>query len=186
MGFKRRNYFINKELQGKYIFKYFLLVTLGSVLFSLIFSFLSSNSLSIVYDNYHLQLGTTPGILLNRILSTQWFFIVIGGAVTIILTLFLTHRIAGPFYRFEKTLESMVEKDISKTIILREKDEGKALAQKINDFNSMLSMEMSHLLNNAAAIDAQCIKEDKDIPLEIKNINQKTMEILNEFKLFKG
>ena len=62
-SYKRRNYFINKEFQGRYIFNYFLLVTIGSLLFIGVFSFFSSNTLSIVYDNYHLQLGVTPGIL---------------------------------------------------------------------------------------------------------------------------
>jgi len=57
--YKRRKYFINKEFQGRYIFNYFILLALGSVLFVGIFSFFSSNTLSIVYDNYHLQLGTT-------------------------------------------------------------------------------------------------------------------------------
>ncbi|MCP4117789.1 MAG: methyl-accepting chemotaxis protein [Desulfobacteraceae bacterium] len=184
-GFKRRNYFINKELQGKYIFHYFLLVALGSGLFSLIFSFFSSNTLSIVYDNYHLQLGTTPGILLTKILSTQWFFIVIGGAVTIGITLFLTHRIAGPFYRLEKTLEAMNEKNLSGIIVLRKKDEGKELAEKINAFNGMLSSDLDRMLRHAEDINFYCKKADQDHLDEIKKINLDTIKILNEFKLLK-
>ncbi len=191
MGFKRRNYFINKELQGKYIFKYFLLVALGSALFSLVFSFLSSNSLSIVYDNYHLKLGTTPGILLNRILSTQWFFVVIGGCITIVVTLLLTHRIAGPFYRFEKTLDAMGQKDLSINIVLREKDEGKALAEKINSFNQMVSKELNEIRVSSESIARICRqKDDTSLPgsllSEIEKINQRTMERLNEFSVFKG
>ena len=67
--YTRRNYFINKEFQGRYIFNYFILVTIGSLLFIGVFSFFSSNTLSIVYDNYHLQLGVTPGILFKKILK---------------------------------------------------------------------------------------------------------------------
>ncbi len=184
-GFKRRNYFINKELQGKYIFKYFLLVALGSILFSLIFSFFSSNTLSIVYENYHLQIGTTPGILLTKILSTQWFFIVIGGGVTIVFTLFLTHRIAGPFYRFEKTLDAMVEKDLSKTIVLRQKDEGKALAKQINGFNAMLSSDVNQMLKNVEKINHYCKNADQDTLDKINRINLGTMKILDEFNCLK-
>ena len=108
--------------------------------------FFSSNTLSIVYDNYHLQLGVTPGILFKKILSTQWVFVVLGGGGIIIMTLILTHRIAGPFFRFEKALDEMIEGNISNKIILRQKDEGKKLAQKINTFNANLS-------DNLAAID---------------------------------
>ncbi len=141
--FKRRNYFINKDFQGRYIFNYFILAAIGSILFIAVFSFFSSNTLSISYDNYHLQIGLTPGILFKKILSTQWVFIVLGGAVVVIVTLFLTHRVAGPFYRFEIALNEMIGGNISRKIILRQKDEGKDLAVKINAFNTMLADRLS-------------------------------------------
>lgn len=150
--YKRRNYFINKEFQGRYIFNYFLLAAIGSLLFIAIFSFFSSNTLSIVYDNYHLQIGLTPGILFKKILTTQWLFVVFGGGMVAIVTLILTHRVAGPFYRFEKTLDEMLNGDISKKIILRKKDEGKDLAQKINAFNYMLGDKFAIMENFNAQI----------------------------------
>ncbi len=145
--YKRRNYFINKEFQGRYIFNYFILVTLGSLLFLGVFSFFSSNTLSIAYHDYQLQLGVTPGILFKKFLSTQWLFVVFGGGVVIIVTLFLTHRVAGPFFRFEKTLDEMIAGDISNKILLRQKDEGKELAKKINAFNFMLGEKLSLIEN---------------------------------------
>ena len=145
--YKRRNYFINKEFQGRYIFNYFLLVTIGSLLFIGVFSFFSSTTLSIAYDNYHLQLGVTPGILFKKMLSTQWLFVVFGGGFVIMVTLFLTHRVAGPFYRFEKTLDQMIDGDISEKIILRQKDQGKDLALKINAFNYILGDKLSIMEN---------------------------------------
>ena len=141
--YKRRNFFINKEFQGRYIFNYFLLAAIGSLLFMGVFSFFSSNTISIAYDNYHLQLGVTPEILFKKILSTQWLFIVFGGGLVVIITLFMTHRVAGPFYRFEKTLDEMIGGDISNKVILRQKDEGKLLAQKINAFNFLLGDKLS-------------------------------------------
>ncbi len=150
--YKRRNYFINKEFQGRYIFNYFILATIGSLLFIGVFSFFSSNTLSIAYDNYQLHLGVTPGILFKKILSAQWLFIVIGGGVVVLVTLVLTHRVAGPFYRFEKTLDEMIDGDISNKIVLRQKDEGKELAQKINAFNFMLGDKLSLVENFNANI----------------------------------
>ncbi len=143
--YKRKIYFINKELQGKMIFQYFILLALGSILFIGIFSIFSSSTLSIVYEDYQLQLGTTPGILFRKILSTQWLFIVLGGLAICMITLRLSHRVAGPFYRFEKMLDEMINKDLSTPVILREKDEGKELAKKINTFNSVLSKDFSLL-----------------------------------------
>lgn len=195
--YKRRNYFIDKEFQGKYIFNAFLLVTLGSILFALIFSFFSSNTLSIVYDNYHLKLGTTPGILLNKILSSQWLFIVLGGFAIALLTLFFTHRIAGPFFRFEKTLDAMMAKDVSIRIFLRPKDQGKELAKKINQFNEMMSSNLTLMRQNATQIALCCHHIDaaeadeekmallKSELIKIKQYSQSSISILNEFKIIK-
>ncbi|OFZ60802.1 MAG: chemotaxis protein [Bdellovibrionales bacterium RIFOXYB2_FULL_36_6] len=159
--YKRRNYFINKEFQGRYIFNYFLLAAIGSLLFIGVFSFFSSNTLSIVYDNYHLQIGLTPGILFKKILSTQWLFIVFGGGIVVVVTLILTHRVAGPFYRFEKTLDQMMDGDISRKIILRKNDEGKDLAQKINAFNYMLGDKLSIMENFNAQIAVSSLRLKK-------------------------
>jgi methyl-accepting chemotaxis protein len=160
----RRNYFINKEFQGRYIFNYFILAAIGSILFISVFSLFSSNTLLIVYDNYHLQIGVTPGILFKKILSTQWLFIVFGGGIVVVVTLVLTHRIAGPFYRFEKTLDEMLDGDISKKIILRQKDEGKDLALKINAFNYMLGDKLSIMenFNSKIAVSALHLKKTLD------------------------
>lgn len=169
--YKRRKYFINKEFQGRFIFNYFLLAAIGSLLFVAVFSFFSANTLSIVYENYHLQLGLTPGILIRKILGTQWLIIVLGGGAVILVTLLLTHRIAGPFFRFEKSLDEMIDGDLSNKVVLRKKDEGKQLAQKINAFNYILSDKLSIMenFNATIAISSRQLKkmlEESDIDEE--------------------
>ncbi|MCD4678373.1 MAG: methyl-accepting chemotaxis protein [Desulfobacula sp.] len=181
--YKRRNYFINKEFQGRFIFNFFLLATIGSLLFVGVFSFFSSNTLSIAYDNYHLQFGVTPGILFKNILSAQWLFVVFGGGIVIIVTLFLTHRVAGPFYRFERTLDEMIEGDISNKIILRQKDEGKDLAQKINAFNFILEDKLSLIENFNSDIKVSSLELKNALKYsDIKNSTFLLDEILDSQK----
>jgi methyl-accepting chemotaxis protein len=152
--YKRRNYFVNKEFQGRYIFNYFILAAIGSMLFIGLFSLFSYNTLSITYENYHLQLGVTPGILFRKILGTQWVFIVLGGLVVVFVTMLLTHRVAGPFFRFEKTLDAMLAKHLSDKIFLRKKDQGKDLAEKINTFNHMLGSNLADIQKHSHKIAA--------------------------------
>jgi methyl-accepting chemotaxis protein len=171
----RRNYFINKEFQGRYIFTYFILVLIGSLLVVGVFSLFSSNTISIVHDKQHIHLGLTPGVLFKNILSTQWLLLVAGGGCVVLVTLFLTHRIAGPFSRFEKTLAQMKEGDISRNITLRKKDEGKELAQGINAFNGMLSDNLSLIeaFNSKISISARQIKKElKAADTEVSRIEQ--------------
>ena len=155
-SYKRRNFFINKDLQGRYIFSAFISVIVGSVLFALLFGFFSSNTLSIVYENYHLRLGTTPALLLDKIFNAQWFFIVLGGVAIAVVALFLSHRVAGPFYRFEKTLEKMKAGDFTVTFQLRKRDEGKRLREDINSFNEMMCHQLGEIRQAAEKIHESC------------------------------
>jgi hypothetical protein len=93
---KRRNFFIKKELQGKYIFSFFILVILGSIIYTAIFSILSADSLTIVYKGNNLSLGKTPYILFEAMLRANWILILGGGIIVVIVSVFLTHRFAGP------------------------------------------------------------------------------------------
>jgi methyl-accepting chemotaxis protein len=142
---RRRNYFIKKELQGKYIFDFFIFVIGGSIIFTLIFSLLSYNTLTVVYEDYNLQIGKTPLILLKEILSSHWIFIVTAGFSVVILSMFLTHRFAGPIYRFEKSVEEMIKGHFNFQIYLRKKDEGKELASKINQLITTISSNIKEL-----------------------------------------
>ena len=185
MNFKRRNYFINKEFQGRYIFNYFIIAAIGSILFMAVFSFFSSNTLSISYDDYQLQLGVTPFILFKKILSAQWVFVVVGGGLVVVATLFLTHRVAGPVFRFRRSFREMIDGDISDQIILRPKDEGKELADLINKFNSLLSERLSAIedANSNIEISVHQLKKNmKDTDVDISGAEPFLNQILESQK----
>jgi len=114
----------------------------------------SADTLTISYNNNDLQLGQTPVILLKEILAAQWIFIISGSVFIIIAAMLITHRIAGPMFRFEKSLDSMLKNNLNDTIHLRTKDEGKELAKKINDFNQSLSITLKNLSGHSDAITA--------------------------------
>lgn len=63
--FKRRNFFINKNFQGKLIFAAFLLVSGGCLFFIFLFALFSADTLTLSYSNHDLQLGQTPVMLLK-------------------------------------------------------------------------------------------------------------------------
>ncbi len=150
---KRRNIFIKKDFQGKLILGYFLFVVGGCLFFFVLLGFFSADSLTISYQNHDLQFEQTPIMLFKKAISTYWLFIVVISVFLIAGTMFITHRIAGPIYRFEKTLDRMLNKDLNTTIKLRPKDEGKALAEKINQFNKELSQTLNTLQRNTKALE---------------------------------
>lgn len=159
-NYKRKNFFIKKNFQGKLILGYFLFVAGGGLFFIILLGAFSADTLTISYSNNDLQFGQTPVILLKKILAAHWIFIACGGVFTVIAAMLITHRIAGPIFRFERTLDIMLCKDLSDNIALRTKDEGKELAKKINDFNRQLSSTFKTIQSHSNAITTLLEKAD--------------------------
>lgn len=150
----RRNYFVKKNFQGKLILGYFLLMMGGGLLFMATFAAFSADSLTIVSRDYDLQVGQTPLMLLRNGLMAHWVFVVIGGSLLLVATIFITHRIAGPQFRFEKALDSMIGGRLDDVIHLRDKDEGGELAVKMNHFNAELSRKIGAIDKNIKSAEA--------------------------------
>ncbi len=142
---RKRNYLINKDLQGKMVLKYLLLTVCGSILLGLFFAAASSDHITIRYDDSRVEVGNTPSILFSEILQSGALFLLIGGVLIILITIVLTHKIAGPLYRFEQTLTAMCERKYDHQIYLRKGDEGKELGSLINNCNLLLSNDIRTL-----------------------------------------
>ena len=194
-GYKRRNFFIKRDFQGRLILGYFLFVSGGCLFFIVLLGLFSADSMTISYNNHDIQFGQTPFMLIQSVLAAHWIFIVLGGAFLVLAAMLITHRIAGPIFRFEKALDSMNSGNLCDTIYLRGKDEGKELAEKINTFNLQLSQSLKAIRSNATAITTllneaergvtQQIDEEslKSILWAIQEHNQKTVVVCNTYTL---
>lgn len=192
--FKRRNYFVKKNFQGKLILGYFLFMVGGCLLFTIILAAMSADTLTVVYKNNELQLGQTPLMLIRQVLTAHWFFVVIGGAIVIVAAMLITHRTAGPMYRFERTVTNMVQGKLDDVIYLREKDEGKEIAELLNQFNRELSGKMTQIHDCTHNIDvllSRCVDVDSTFTLRpevsalfasLKEQNAKIREISSTYK----
>lgn len=193
--YKRRNYFIKKNFQGKLILGYFLFMVGGCFLFAVILAALSADTLTVVYQNNDLQLGQTPLMLLKQILAAYWIFIIVGGGIIIVAAMLITHRTAGPIFRLERAVNHMVSGRLDDVINLRKNDEGKEIAAKLNQFNRELSEKIRQVGNCSKKIDAllgqysdldssAATREDiQTIHTSIAGQNQTIQAIANTFHL---
>ncbi|MCK5312022.1 MAG: methyl-accepting chemotaxis protein, partial [Desulfobacteraceae bacterium] len=88
---------------------------------------------------------------------------------------------AGPFYRFEITLDEMINGDLSQKIFLRQKDEGKDLAAKINRFNSKLSDKVVMIKNYKNSIKEYA----QEIEAELYPASEKDKVVLENLEKIK-
>lgn len=139
---KRRNYFIKRELQGKYIFNAFLLSVTAILLLAFFMGVFSANTMTISYENSDLKLGSTPTMMLKSFLAANWITLVFGGGFLVWLAIRFTHRVAGPIYRIELELDKMIDGDLRGRIHLRPSDDVKEMAALVNLFKDLLEKRL--------------------------------------------
>ncbi|MFC1523443.1 methyl-accepting chemotaxis protein [Thermodesulfobacteriota bacterium] len=187
----RKNYFVKKNFQGRYIFTYFLFVLFGSSLVALLVGLHSADTLTITYENSALRIGTTSMVLMTNFLKYHGISLLAGVVFIVVTAMFLTHRIAGPLYKVEEILDSMLTGDLTGRLNLREKDEIVDIAGKINDFNTLLgtniqsaqhlTLEMDNHINQASIAEG-----DQSVQNHLKTIgelNQQLQTILTGFQV---
>lgn len=125
----------------------------------------------------------TPFTLLKQSLSSQWMFLVAGALTLAIMAVRITHRVAGPLFRFEQNLDNMLTGDLGDTIYLRSKDEGKDLAGKLNAFNKGLSVNIYTVTKESRAVARltnQAQKVAKQLPVEQRDEIQSILWSIEE------
>ena len=152
--YKRRRFLIKRALQVKLLLGYFFFIISGGIFFVVLMGFFTTESMTISYNSNNMEMVQTPLTLLKQSLSSQWIFLSVGALVLAIMAVRITHRVAGPLFRFEQALDNMLSGELSDTINLRSKDEGKELAGKLNSFNKELSHNIKQVSKESRAIAA--------------------------------
>ena len=86
-------------------------------------------------------------------------------------TLFLSHKIAGPFYRFQKIFERIAQGDLSVRCYLRKFDEAQPVAKTLNQAVGFLDSSISRLKN--------ILRENEKNP---DRLGERLKEDLSKFK----
>jgi len=128
--FKRKQYLINKGFQMAYVGKILLIELIAVASTALLVSYMF---LFVFNDDSLVSKGPWgQGILYSTIIMAVMLMIIL-----VYLGILISHRIAGPMYRFQKTFEAVREGNINARVYLRDKDEMKPLATA---FNAMLDV----------------------------------------------
>jgi methyl-accepting chemotaxis protein len=135
---KRRQYFIKKDYQLKFILKFCLIVLSGSIISTAIIFFLAQGTLTSSFEHGRLIVRNTATAIMPAVIMTNVITLVVISFATIVVVLFISHKIAGPLYRFEQDLKEIGQGDLTKTVRLRSKDQFTNLSESMNSMTTML------------------------------------------------
>jgi len=132
--YKRRNYLVNKPLQFAYAGIAIWLLLIAIILVGTFTYYITLNTIlnqlqmeNQLIDAYRI-VSTINSILIKRI----GFLLIFVILLALILEILFLHRIAGPIYKIEKTLNDIANGKKVQPIKLRKKDFFKSLAASVN------------------------------------------------------
>lgn len=149
--FRRRRYIIKKALQFRYIGIIFVLALLASIVtgytvFATGWTILGEKLANVYPQGRLIYIFRTVNLILirNLLLISPLIFI---------MGLLFSHKIAGPVYRIEKTIDEIAKGNLALKIKLRKGDELRDLADIINIMIGNLNEHIS--LNKEVALKIQ-------------------------------
>lgn len=126
---KRKNYFIEKRFQTKYVLLTIIMLFTYTFLFVII---IFAPYILKLYLNYPLAEKAEAAKVLLLLHGTIWPWI--GGVILFFgaVSIFISHKVAGPLFRVKKTLSQVTKGDLNVSIRLRKGDDLKDVAEHVN------------------------------------------------------
>ncbi|MCK4851522.1 MAG: methyl-accepting chemotaxis protein [Candidatus Omnitrophica bacterium] len=183
---RRRNYFIKKEFQASFFLKFAVLLFLEAVLIAALFMFISRGTLTTAYHGTELTIQKTgPYFFLNFILITS----VVGVSMALagaLVFMYLSHRLGGPLYKFEKTIEEAAKGDITQRMHLRHTDQLLDLRDCFNAFLEGTDKRISRIKSDVAK-SMELIEKNKTRAAadNVRELLKKIKSSLDHFKTSK-
>jgi methyl-accepting chemotaxis protein len=150
--YRRRNYYIDKDFQTKFILKFCSLVAFGSALTVALIYWSAQRSTTVGIVHGRVAVHTTAEYLLPLLLQTVFAVLMVVSLVTIVMTLVISHRISGPLYRLKAMLGQLGEGDLSSVMRLREHDQLQQVAVVYNEAVEKINGKIKKA-KNASSLD---------------------------------
>ncbi|MFA5096079.1 MAG: methyl-accepting chemotaxis protein [Candidatus Omnitrophota bacterium] len=130
---RRRNYFIDKRFQARFILRFGSLVLGGGFLTIALIYLLGSGSTTVAVQNSRVVADSTANFILPLLIQTVLAVTIVVGLAAGLLALFVSHKISGPLYHFKKAMEGLGEGDFLSELHIRSLDQFHGLADGINN-----------------------------------------------------
>ena len=179
---RRRHYFIKKDFQVRFILKFCLLLLAGIIVSTALLFLFSQDTLTSSFNNSKLVIEKTAFAIMPSVIYTNLITLGLILIASIAVTLFVSHKLAGPMYRIETDLEIIGKGDLTKIVRIRKKDQLESLVVSINNMTQSLHDKMAEVQTD---IENLCsVALDNEVGEEMKkSINDLSIRLKQNFIL---
>lgn len=174
--------------------KFLVIIVIEAIMAVGLFLYLSKGTLTTGYIGSELKISRTYDFFLPMLLLSNIIIVGVTGIIGIAVLIFMSHRIAGPMFRFEKVLDEISKGDLTYKFKLRQGDQFKELEKRINELTDMLDSKAGNLKSGVNEISkmlsrlqtlAPAHSTDKDFERLLQDISQKLIELQEAANYFK-
>lgn len=179
----RKHYFIKKNFQTKFFIGFVALLLIEAVLIAALFMMISRQTLTTGYSGSQFVIESTPSFFFVSFVILSVVVGVAVGLAGMLVFIFLSHRIAGPLYRFEKTLRELSEGNVASRINLRRTDQLTELQNALNVALGRFNDRLKEIKKEVGEAQKAATRNDKEKSMrEIREILARIKEKINFFK----
>ena len=173
---KRKNYFIEKKFQTKYLLLTLLLLLSYTFVFIVV---IFAPYILTLYFDYPLSEKNEAARALLLLHGTVWPWI--GGVILFfcMISVFISHKVAGPLFRLKKSLIRVTQGDLDVVIKLRKWDDLKDLAEHINTLIEELRTFVITLRDDYALLSEYILELEREIETKVLT-EEKGKEIIRK------
>jgi methyl-accepting chemotaxis protein len=148
----RKVIFIDKKFQAEFILKFVLLTLVGTAVFGVVAYLILDRKLDQSYYSAHMTMKSVGAILKPTLVWLSLVFAVVFGVAAMVITLYVSHHIAGPLYAIRRYLENIARGELNFEPRLRDKDQTTPLAQSLTQAMETLNQRLIAIRGSADAV----------------------------------
>jgi len=189
---RRKHYIIEGNFQTRFILRFVVVVAGASILATgallLVFFFKYkyggadlSNLIIMVTPEGTTEVSSLFEIVLIPVITASILML----CIVVPYALFYSHRIAGPIYRFQQSLELLLSGEMNFLIVLRKKDEFKYLADKMNALVDYMRRNIGEIKSSYRMLNDRILKISQLIgkkPVDLKILKREVTELERFFR----
>lgn len=178
---RRKNYFIKKRFQMSFSASFLVLLLLEIIFIGALFIYISKGTVITSYVNDGLRIENTASFFFVNFVLISLIAGITVGLGALVVFIYLSHRMAGPLYRFEQSLGRMAGGDLHYKVHIRKKDQFEELRRALNSFIENTGGRIGDMKRDVSDILNQLDQENVN-KAQLKKSAEKLKDKLEFFK----
>lgn len=175
--YQRRNYFIDLAFQMRFVFKFCTILIASFLLIGGGMFVISQHPKTVAIENTEILLKSTSHLIFPELALILLVVAAFASLVVLFLTLFVSHKIAGPIFRMKKELEFVQAGDLTRKFSIRNSDQLQELARSLDTMTQTLRKK--HLMIGGQCRSVSNFIEEKNLGSS-KEDREKLLQMLKE------